>query len=133
MEYYLNQDSSNQKQVIDSALSEARELYKQGKRVKISVGESKDSKTVQQRKYAHACISVIAKEIGYEAQSLKIDIKHRLGLIEKVYTNGEVITVITSTEKLTKEDYGKFIDAILELAGQLNIALPEPRIFGYES
>jgi hypothetical protein len=133
MDYYLNQGANNLKQITDSAINEAREIYKAGKNVKLSVSENKQSKSTQQRKYAHACISVIAKDIGYDAQRLKIDIKHKLGLIEKVYTNGEVVTVITSTEQLTKEQYGAFIEAILQLGVSLNINLPEPRMFGYET
>ena len=133
MEYFLNQGATNLAQITEAAINEAREIYKSGKSVKIAVLENKISKSTQQRKYAHACIGVIAKDLGYDAQRLKIDIKHKLGLIEKVYTNGEVITVITSTESLTKEQYGSFIEAILQLGASLNIVLPEPRIFGYET
>jgi len=133
MDYFLNQDATNLKQITDTALQEARSIYKSGKTVQITIKEAKCSKTAQQRKYAHACLGVIAKDIGYDPQRLKIDIKHKLGLIEKVYTNGEIITVITSTEQLTKEQYGAFIDAILQLGQSLNIALPEPRMFGYEA
>lgn len=133
MDYYLKQGADNLRFIIDNLITEARQLYKEGKNVKLSVSENKQNKSMQQRKYAHACISVIAKEIGYDAQRLKIDIKHKIGLIEKVYTNGEVVTVITSTEQLTKEQYGAFIEAILQLGASLNINLPEPRMFGYET
>ena len=132
MNYYLNRDAPNLKQVADNALAHAREIYKQGKAVEIIVREAKCTKTAQQRKYAHACLGVIAKDIGYDPQRLKVDIKVQLGLIEKIYTNGQVITQITSTEQLTKEQYGAFIDAILGLAAELNIKLPEARHYGYD-
>jgi hypothetical protein len=133
MEYHLKQQSPMPpKQIIDQALNEARQLYREGKNVRLVVEELKKGKTDQQRKYAHACISIIAKDIGYDPSRLKMDIKVKLGLIDKHYVSGEVITVIRSTETLSREDYGKFIDSIIQLAGQMNISLPEPRMFGYD-
>ena len=132
MDFYLQQKNAQVKVVFDNAIDHMRALYKAGKNVKISISENRDKKTDQQRKYAHACISIIAKEIGYESDRLKIDIKVKLGLIEKIYVSGEILTRVKSTEDLDVEQYGKFINAIVQLAGQMDIKLPQTRDFGYE-
>ena len=132
MDFYLQQKNAQVKVVFDNAIDHMRALYKAGKNVKISISENRDKKTDQQRKYAHACISIIAKEIGYEPDRLKIDIKVKLGLIEKIYVSGEILTRVKSTEDLDVEQYGKFINAIVQLAGQMDIKLPQTREFGYE-
>lgn len=110
---------------------EIRSRIAAGEAIQVALSEAKKSKTRQQEKYAHSCIGVIAKEMGDNPEYLKVRIKHQLGLIEKVYSNGEVITLVRSTSDLKRDEYGTFIEAIQQLAGYLNIVLPQPKDMGF--
>lgn len=103
-----------------------------GESIQVAIDEQKKGKTRQQEKYAHACIGVIAKEVGENPEHLKVRIKHQLGLIEEVYSQGKVITMVRSTSDLKRDEYGDFINAIQLLAGHLNITLPQPRHYGID-
>ena len=128
--FYLKKDG-NEKNVWDFFKSQVSELMQQCG-CSIIISPYAKNKTDQQRKYAHACISVIAKDVGENPAHLKIRIKAQLGLIEKVWNDGEVLTIEKSTEKLKKAEYGIFIEAILSLASALNIKVPPPKTFGME-
>jgi len=56
-----------------------------GKVIEVALKEAKKSKTRQQEKYLHACIGVIARESGENAEHLKVRIKAQVGLIEEVW------------------------------------------------
>ena len=98
-----------------------------GKVIEVALKEAKAAKTRQQEKYAHACIGVIAKEVGDNPEALKVRIKVALGLIEEYFAGGKVITQTRSTSTLNREEYGQFIDAIQQTANHLNIILPQPK------
>lgn len=98
----------------------------------VVVKKYRKNKSDQQRKYAHMCIGIIAKEVGERPEHLKIRIKHSIGLIEEIYSNGKVITVERSTEDLSRDEYGMFINTIKTLSMNLNIVLPEPNWYGME-
>ena len=103
-----------------------------GKVIEVALKEAKAAKTRQQEKYAHACIGVIAKEMGENPAHLKTRIKAELGLIEEIWHKGKVLTVERSTATLDRVEYGFFIDAIQKLAGYLNVVLPQPNFFGID-
>lgn len=98
----------------------------------VIIKKYRKNKTDQQRKYAHACIGVIAKHCGDDPKHLKVRIKHSLGLIEEIWSDGKVISVEKSTEDLSRDEYGVFIETIKTLGLNLDIQLPEPRNFGME-
>ena len=89
------------------------------------------SKTSSQRKYAHMIIGIIAKEVGENPDHLKVKIKHSIGLIEEIYSNGKVITIEKSTEKLNRKEYSLFIDSIRQIADTVGVVLPEPNDYGF--
>ncbi len=129
--FYFRPDMQNKKSVWEFFLSVFKELIASGG-CQIDVKPYKKHKTDQQRKYAHACISRIAKDVGDDPGHLKVRIKHGLGLIEKVWSGGEVITVEISTEKLKRDDYGIFINEIIRIAEATGTTLPQPKHLGME-
>lgn len=106
--------------------------FKESGGAQVDVKKYRKNKTDQQRKYAHACIGVIAKETGENSEHLKVRIKHSIGLIEEIYSGGKVLTLVRSTEDLDREEYGVFINSINTLAANLEIKLPQPKSFGME-
>ena len=90
------------------------------------------SKTSSQRKYAHMLIGIIAKEVGENPDHLKVKIKHSIGLIEEIYSDGKVITIEKSTEKLNRKEYSLFIDSIRQIADMVCVNLPQPTDYGFD-
>jgi len=129
--FYFRPDMTNKKPVWEFFLTEFKEQVSSGG-CQVDIKPYKKHKTDQQRKYAHSCISRIAKNVGDNPQHLKIRIKHALGLIEKVWSGGETITVEISTEKLNITQYGIFIDEIIRIGIATDTVLPEPRNYGME-
>lgn len=132
MNYRLSKNSTVPvKAIVDRAIDEARERYKAGEDVEIVIKKAEKSRTSQQNKYFHGLLGLLANHAGYEPERLKIEIKHQLGLIEKVLINGEVITSIKSTAQLNTEDFGKLINTVQSLLDQMGVTYPLPSEQGY--
>jgi len=101
-----------------------------GEAIQVAISEAKKSKTRQQEKYAHACIGIIAKELGDSPIALKVRIKVAIGLIDEFYAQGKVITETRSTATLTRNEYALFIEAIQQTANHMSIVLPQPKDMG---
>lgn len=131
MKYQVNKSTQNSKQIIDNALNEVREIYKSGKTVVIDVKEGKIARSNQANAYAHKLIGLIAEHQGESLESIKKQIKHRIGLIEKEMINGELITAIRSTADLNKEEFSQFIEQIIAVCQYLEIKYPVPDEYGF--
>lgn len=131
MKYQVSKNNQNTKQIIDNALNEVREIYKSGKTVVIDVKDGKLSRSNQANSYAHKLIGLIAEHQGESLESIKKQIKHRIGLIEKEMINGELITAIRSTADLNKEEFSKFIEQIISVCQYLEIKYPIPDEYGF--
>ena len=133
MNYRLSKNSTVPvKQIVDSAINEARERFKAGEDVEIVIKKADKNRTSQQNKYFHGLVGILAKHAGYEPDRLKVEIKYQIGLIEKVLINGEVITSIKSTAQLNTEDFGKLIDTVQNLLDQMGVTYPLPNEQGYD-
>ena len=128
--FWLN--DGNIQKVMPNLGQAIRSQISVGKSLEVAIAEYKKNKTRQQEKYAHACIGVIAKEMGENPAHLKARIKAELGLIEEIWHKGKVLTVERSTATLDRVEYGFFIEAIQKLAGYLNVVLPQPKFFGID-
>lgn len=130
--FTLSKSSESYQQVRINVLNSIASLLNEYGSLDITLKKHAKSKTMAQQRYAHACIGVIAKEMGENPAHLKTRIKAELGLIEEIWHKGKVLTVERSTATLDRVEYGFFIEAIQKLAGYLNVVLPQPKFFGID-
>jgi len=103
----------------------------------ITIEQLKPRKSTQQRAYAHFLIDCIAEFVGVNPDYLKKEIKVNLGLIETEVISGKVITTVTSTESLSKDEYSVFVTEIVNIAQSLSdsntgFVIPDRKFFGYD-
>lgn len=100
--------------------------------VSVTLSDKKQSRSSQQNRYFHQLVGLVAKEQGECPQRLKKQIKHKLGLIEKDFINGELITQIRSTADLNKEEFSRLIEQVISVCVYLQISYPQPSYFGFD-
>ena len=87
----------------------------------VEVKMIKPARTINQNKYLHVCIGLIAKETGYTMQEAKIVMKREHGL--EYEKNGK--RFLRSTRELDTGEMTKFIDWMRNMAGEvLGIYIP---------
>lgn len=93
MNYFIHKGMAvPPKQVIDSALFEARALYAQGVRVEISVTVASKSRTGQQNKYFWALCGLVEKHTGEDKEVIKMRLMHALGFVVQAWSQGQAQT-----------------------------------------
>lgn len=121
MKYVLRNET-----VIENCIAEIRQSL--GKTVEI-----KDTKrSNQQNALMWMLITAIAKETGYTPDALHETLKVRWLGVNKRIVEGIELVEANSTTKLTKPQFGEYIDKIYALGAELNIQLPDPSYWGLE-
>lgn len=131
MTFYLIPSSNSLKQIWHNAYKSAQELYKSGGCI-VELKPYKKNKTRQQEKYWHSCLHIIAREVGEDMESLKVEMKIRCGYKVIKRINDEMVTIPLSSTKLKIDEYSNLIEASTALAESLGIELPEPSFYGME-
>lgn len=117
-------------QVFNSMVALMRQMVKQGV-VVVDFGYKKLTRSNQQNRYFHKLVGLVAEHQGEDAEKVKRQIKHSIGLIEKELINGELITIIKSTADLTVDDFSKLIEETIKICVYLEIDYPVPETYGY--
>ncbi len=127
IDYFSNVTDSNLSQTVFNSLMEGLKLF-EGKRIKITVTDFKEKRTVRQNRLFWMYVTIIADELGYDKEEMAEIIKFKFLLTEKVIEEtGEVMQYVESTTKLNKDHFRVFIDKIIRWsAEQFNIVLPLP-------
>lgn len=90
-------------------------------------------RTLPQNRYYWMILGILAKEQGYTSEELHDALKVKIFGTEKVKdVFGQEYERPVSSKNLSKEDFGKLIDAVFILAGNFNIALPDASHYGLE-
>ena len=131
MIYVVDLKNPNVKQVVDNMINDLRRESKKGP-LTVTISDKKSKRSVQQNAYAHKLIGLIAEHQGESLESVKRQIKHRIGLIEKRMINGELITEIRSTADLNKDEFSKLIEQVITVCEYLGIDYPTPERYGFE-
>ena len=115
-------DFSNRK-----ALEEAILSFPKGKRLEVRV-KTLTQRSDQQNRYFHACVGIMANELGYDKEEMKEIVKYKFLLREKVdERTGELFKYIAETHKLNKEDFYELQQNLIRWAAELGIHLPTPQ------
>lgn len=130
-EYLIDKSNPNVKAVFDNMTHELRAMAK-SKPVVVKLSANKPKRSIQQNAYFHKLIQIIAEYQGEDLESVKRQIKHRIGLIEKHMVNGELITEIKSTASLSVDDFSKLIEQTITVCEYLNLEYPKPDAFGFD-
>lgn len=88
----------------------------------------KDKRSLQQNKYLHKIIGILADEIGYSHAELKQLLKDKFGLYDEAVNKrtGEVFRVYHSTANLSRKDFSDFTEKIIILGNSYGINLMTP-------
>ena|ERR1017187_4869655 len=112
---------SNSKAINEAVLS-----FPMGKRLEVVI-RPKSARSSQQNRYFHACVSIMAKDLGYDNDEMKSIIKYKFLKREKINEiTGEVFEYVQETHKLNKEDFSEFQNHLIIWSAQLGIILPLP-------
>lgn len=85
---------------------------------------SKPTRSNTQNAYYWNILEIISKDQGDDKESLHDQLKWSVfGPVYKEYKN-ETIATVRSSRDLSKEDFGKLIEAAMTLAAYLNIKIP---------
>lgn len=131
MNYLIDKTNPQVKQVVDNMLDELRRMVKD-KPVTVNLSHATSTRSIQQNAYLHKLLGLIADYQGESLESVKRQIKHRIGLIEKHMINGELITEIRSTADLNKDEFSKLIEQVITVCEYLGIDYPVPDSFGFD-
>ncbi len=129
--YVLSKKNPQVKQVFESLIEELRAIVSCNKDAVVNVSIAKQSKSRKAEKYFHKLVGLIADETGVSAKLMKIEIKCRIGLIEKITVNNVEITTVLSTSDLTSADYSLLISETIKVCQLMNISYPVPEYYGY--
>ena len=128
LEYYSNVSEEGKLQPSVSKRIKNELAAFKGQKVEITIEKFKTTRTIQQNRYLHLIIGMMAKELGYDAEELKEIIKFKFLKEEVVDENsGEVYPYIKSTAKLTKDEFSDLVDSIKHWSSdEFGIILPDP-------
>lgn len=91
----------------------------------------KETRTVQQNRYLHKAISIIAEHIGYELEDMKIlllmHLKHTKTTLNKL--TGEEVVTPASTHNLSKSDFSNLTERIIRFGAEYGINIQTPEEF----
>lgn len=99
----------------------------------VAIKKHKKDLTGQQRKYWHKCLQIISDENGTPMTELKMKIKYEVLELQEVKVNGELHLYPPSSEDISRQEYGELIEATLQVAYYLNLTMPVPGHYGYET
>ena len=100
--------------------------FPKGKRLELII-KHKSNRSIKQNSYFHACVTILAKELGYSKEEMKNIVKYKFLKAEKVdEKTGEIFEYIKDTHALNKEDFFEFQNNMLDWSAQLGIILPVP-------
>ena len=117
--------------VFKNLVTTIRERDSSGTTV-VTVSDKKITRSTQQNRYFHKLVSLIAEQQGSDAEKVKREIKHKIGLVEKQLINGELITIIKSTADLKVDEFSKLIEATIGVCVFLGISYPTPDYYGFK-
>jgi len=131
-----------EKFIINRKHESARDVYQNAIRtismrsksesIVVTIQDERKSRSSQQNAYVHKLIGLIADKQGEDIESVKRQIKYRIGLIEQTIINGDLITEITSTASLDKAQFSAFIEEVIKVCEFLGITYPVPSFYGFD-
>lgn len=92
---------------------------------------TKNKRTIQQNKYLHAVITIIADHLGYSHAEMKQLLKDEFGLYDEAVNKktGEVFKVYHSTADLSRKDFSDFTEKIIILGNKSGVTILNPEEF----
>ena len=130
-QFVFNVKDANIKSVFNNLVTTLRARVKHGSIV-VTLSDKKVTRSSQQNRYFHKLVGLIAEQQGNDAERVKREIKHKIGLIEKQLINGELITIIKSTADLKVDEFSKLIEATIGVCVFLEISYPTPDYYGFK-
>lgn len=130
-QFVFNVKDANIKSVFNNLVTTLRARVKHGS-VVVTLSDKKVTRSNQQNRYFHKLVGLIAEQQGNDAERVKREIKHKLGLVEKQMINSELITIIKSTADLKVDEFSKLIEATISVCVFLEISYPTPDFYGFE-
>lgn len=94
--------------------------YEKGKRVRVAVWPETEPPTLQQRRYYHGVVLKLLGDscgmgVGETKEAVRAEVFGAIGMDPD-----------TSTESLTRAQYGQIIEETKRIAGKLGVRIPEP-------
>ena len=130
-QFVFNVKDANIKSVFNNLVTTLRARVKHGSIV-VTLSDKKVTRSSQQNRYFHKLVGLIAEQQGNDAERVKREIKHKIGLIEKQLINGELITIIKSTADLRVDEFSKLIEETISVCVFLEISYPTPDYYGFK-
>jgi len=130
-QFVLNVEDLNIKSVFNNLVATLRTRVKSNSIV-VTLSDKKVTRSGQQNRYFHKLVGLIAEHQGNDAERVKREIKHKIGLVEKQIINSELITIIKSTADLKVDEFSKLIEATISVCVFLEISYPTPDHYGFK-
>ena len=130
-QFVFNVKDANVKNVFNNLVTTLKTKIKHGSIV-VTLSDKKITRSNQQNRYFHKLVDLIAEQQGNDAERVKREIKHKIGLIEKQLINGELITIIKSTADLRVDEFSKLIEETISVCVFLEISYPTPDYYGFK-
>ena len=130
-QFVLSIKDANIKSVFDNLVATLRARVKSSSIV-VTLSDKKLTRSNQQNRYFHKLVGLIAEQQGNDAERVKREIKHKIGLIERQMINSELITIIKSTADLKVDEFSALIEATISVCVFLEISYPTPDYYGFK-
>ena len=93
---------------------------------KVYVCDDRPSRSLNQNAYYWSVvIPIIAGEIGYQKEELHEALKIKF-LPKEIKVKGKPYTIGGSTGKLNTKQFNEYLEAVIQMASELGIYIPEP-------
>lgn len=105
----------------------------EGKDVEITIKKTVKTHSINQERYFHLLVNLLAKEQGYEPEELKDNIKQMFGFCENKINpiTKETYSILRSSKYFTDEEYSYLISCTLDWIRSFypDFVIPDPFIF----
>jgi hypothetical protein len=98
--------------------------------MEVIIKPHKDDQTAEQRGFWHVLIGILAKELGYSPEEMKVAIKAETWGSEQKEVFGKTREVVKSSAGAKKDEYSELIETTYRLGAEYGVVLPNPRYRG---
>lgn len=125
-----NRIKASNRKILNNLIEElGNQLKKED--IVVTISKATKKRTLPQNSYFHVLLGIVSEASGWDADKLKRDLKIQIGLIEDTIVDGKMYHIVRSTADLNTTDFGKLIDAIIQMIHFLNSELEEDKKIRY--
>lgn len=127
LEYYSNVIEGRLQKNVAASIAEDLKKF-EGKRICLTIGRLKSTRSNAQNKYWWTLMNILSKELGYTKDEIHEICKYKFLKLEKVDpASGEIFEYLGSTTKLNKTEFADMVNELIRWSAEtFDIVLPLP-------